>query len=142
MPVHWCQACSHDLCSRGQLSCPCPSQTAYGDRQLLYADVHWYICVHHVATFALFFVGYLAADKTHTSMFLRLATYWLLQATTEQPTYLAMSMHHYANYLEVQGICAQRQMWLRKWVSGLMGFTKWYSIPQKVSRLKPGSHFR
>ncbi|BGP46288.1 hypothetical protein JCM10450v2_002130 [Rhodotorula kratochvilovae] len=100
---------------------------------LLFGDLRPEIFLHHFFTFALLFVGQLAAFQTKSPKFFRLAQYLILQATTEQSTYSSMVAYHYYNYLRVQDYRPQLQQRLLRITYKLLRFTRWITFPQKLA---------
>ena len=109
------------------------------------------ILMHHLATFVLLLFGQIAAFRTHCEFFswqwhvsfgraeplltpaaprfFRMAQFLLLQATTEQLTYLAMVFKHYSSFLGLQG---KQQTSALKLATVFMGWTRFITWPQKV----------
>ncbi|GAA5914076.1 hypothetical protein JCM8208_005134 [Rhodotorula glutinis] len=99
---------------------------------LLFGDLRPEIFLHHFFTFALLFVGQLAAFQTKSPKFFRLAQWLILQATTEQTTYASMVAYHYYNYLRVQIHRPQLQRRLLVVTHNLLRFTRYITFPQKL----------
>ncbi|GAA6057679.1 hypothetical protein JCM3770_003837 [Rhodotorula araucariae] len=99
---------------------------------LLFSDLRPEIFLHHLFTFALLFVGQLAAFETKSPKFFRLAQWLILQATTEQSTYAAMVAYHYYNYLRVQNHHPLLQRRLLTFAWKVLRFTRWTTFPQKL----------
>ncbi|GAA5947630.1 hypothetical protein JCM3775_001872 [Rhodotorula graminis] len=99
---------------------------------LLFGDLRPEIFLHHFFTFALLFVGQLAAFQTKSPKFFRLAQWLILQATTEQTTYAAMVAYHCYNYLRVQNHRPLLQRRLLVVTHKLLRFTRYITFPQKV----------
>ncbi|GAA5926640.1 hypothetical protein JCM10213_002408 [Rhodosporidiobolus nylandii] len=100
---------------------------------LLFGDVRPEIYLHHFFTFALLFVGQLAVFETKSPKFFRMAQYLILQATTEQTTYLAMVCYHISTYLRLQNHRPSLQKRLLKATWLLLSFTKVITFPQKIA---------
>ncbi|GAA5835745.1 hypothetical protein JCM9279_004635 [Rhodotorula babjevae] len=99
---------------------------------LLFGDLRPEIFLHHFFTFALLFVGQLAAFQTKSPKFFRLAQYLILQATTEQTTYASMVAYHCYNYLRVQDYRPRLQRRLLVATHKLLRFTRYITFPQKL----------
>ncbi|GAA5879713.1 hypothetical protein JCM8547_004833 [Rhodosporidiobolus lusitaniae] len=99
---------------------------------LLFGDLRPEIFLHHFFTFALLFVGQLAAFETKSPKFFRLADWLLLQATTEQTTYAAMACYHLYTYLTVQSHRSRLSHSLLVLSSRLLNFTRLITFPQKI----------
>ncbi|BGP14115.1 hypothetical protein JCM10213v2_002055 [Rhodosporidiobolus nylandii] len=100
--------------------------------ELLFSDLRPEIFLHHFFTFALLFVGQLAAHQTGSPKFFRLAQYLILQATTEQTTYLSMFLYHLSTFFRLQSHRprVQRRLLFCAWE--LLRFTRWTAYPQKM----------
>lgn len=104
---------------------------AYGC-EMLFADIHFEIYVHHVVTYSIIFFGAIVNYYTKSSKTLRFCQWILLQATLEQPEYLSMTCYHFSTYLRVQGIRpkAQRTLLATAWTT--MTITKYITYPQRL----------
>ncbi|KAM0787048.1 hypothetical protein ACM66B_006313 [Microbotryomycetes sp. NB124-2] len=100
---------------------------------LSFGDVNPEIIFHHIFTFSLYLAGQICAYKTNSPKFFRLANWLTLQATLEQPTYLAMVCYHAATFLRLQGSKEQLQRTLLKWCYRSLVLTKWITYPQKIA---------
>ncbi|GAA5971558.1 hypothetical protein JCM11641_000639 [Rhodosporidiobolus odoratus] len=100
---------------------------------LLFGDLRPEIFLHHFFTFALLLLGQLAAFETKSPKFFRMAQYLILQATTEQTTYLSMVFYHFYTYLRVQDHRPKVQRSLLRAAQILLNFTRWITFPQKMA---------
>ncbi|GAA6013316.1 hypothetical protein JCM8202_003105 [Rhodotorula sphaerocarpa] len=98
---------------------------------LLFGDLRPEIFLHHFFTFALLFVGQLAAHECEDPLFFRLAQYLLLQATLEQTTYASMTAWHLASWLRVQEHRPALQLSLMRAAARLMAVSRAITFPQK-----------
>ncbi|GAA5862870.1 hypothetical protein JCM3774_006669 [Rhodotorula dairenensis] len=98
---------------------------------LLFGDLRSEIFLHHFFSFALLFVGQLAAFKCQDPRFFRQAQYLILQGTLEQTTYAAMVAWHASTYLRLQGDRFILQRRLMRTAYYLMRVTKVITFPQK-----------
>lgn len=65
-------------------------------------------------------------------LFFTMANMLILQATTEQSTYLAMALFHSASFLKLQNHLPHRQRSLLKASWRVLTFTKFITFPQKI----------
>ncbi|KAG0659493.1 hypothetical protein C6P46_005130 [Rhodotorula mucilaginosa] len=100
---------------------------------LLFGDLRAEIFLHHFFTFALLFIGQLAAFKCQDFYFFRLAQYLLLQGTLEQTTYASMVAWHMSTYLRLQDYRPNLQRRLLKAAYRLMTVSKVITFPQKFA---------
>ncbi|ORY88586.1 hypothetical protein BCR35DRAFT_329831 [Leucosporidium creatinivorum] len=99
---------------------------------LLFGDLNPEIFLHHLFTAALLQVGQVCVFKTGSPLFFTMANMLILQATTEQSTYLAMALFHSASALKLQNHLPHRQRSLIKASWAVLTFTKFITFPQKI----------
>ncbi|GAA5951545.1 hypothetical protein JCM8115_005173 [Rhodotorula mucilaginosa] len=97
---------------------------------LLFGDLRAEIFLHHFFTFALLFIGQLAAFKCQGELVTLFPAY---RGTLEQTTYASMVAWHTSTYLRLQDHRPSLQRHLLKAAYCLMTVTKFITFPQKFA---------
>ncbi|KZS89149.1 hypothetical protein SISNIDRAFT_417307 [Sistotremastrum niveocremeum HHB9708] len=100
--------------------------------ELIFSEPHAHIYIHHILTFALLFLGQITVFYTRDFELFRLGQWWILQASTEQATYLGMLLSHMSNYHKLLGNHPNRQKHLLSWAARIMTFASWIGYFQKL----------
>ncbi|KAK4056164.1 hypothetical protein OIO90_002895 [Microbotryomycetes sp. JL221] len=99
---------------------------------ITFGDVNGEIILHHLFTFGLLMAGQICVFETRSPKFFRLANWLILQATLEQPTYVAMMCYHASTRLKLQQHRSNLQKLLLKISYVNLVLTKWITFPQKI----------
>ncbi|KAL8293198.1 hypothetical protein RQP46_000892 [Phenoliferia psychrophenolica] len=88
--------------------------------------------LHHLLLFSLFFLGQLAVHETYNQRIYPMLQWLLLQATTEQFTYIGMCFYHLSIFIKLQDYNRRKEVALVRISAALLRVSAILGFPLKL----------